>query len=57
MLNNVQLKENWTNLDAETGPHEFSSGPVYYNTHIHIVIYALEPLIILEIETVPDQLH
>ena len=57
MLNNVQLKENWTNLDAETGPHEFSSGPVYYNAHIHIVIYALEPLIILEIETVPDQLH
>ena len=23
--------KNWTNIDTETGPHECSSGPVYYN--------------------------
>ena len=32
MASNVhQLKENWTDIETETGPHQCSSGPVYYN--------------------------
>ena len=36
----INLKKNWTTIDTETGPHECSSGPVYYNqvnkhTHTH----------------------
>ena len=32
--NDKRLKEmtlNWTNINLETGPHEYSSGPLYYN--------------------------